>query len=100
MQVGVDNVTEVAVFFYETACFVVYDKFFIKAVATCCFVICVDDIAYSNAFRAVLCSYPFGVWKVTDNSGIGIFSATEHGSTYNVGCHTFNLFFLKSRVNG
>ena len=58
MQVGMQVVTSVAVFVYETDDCLVFYELLLEPVAMCSLIICSNKVAYGNAFASVSGSYP------------------------------------------
>ena len=78
-------VAHVAVFLDEGQRVLVDDKLFLETIAMSRLVVSIGDIADGDTLAAVLCPDPVGIGQVDADSRRGIFLATEHGGTDDIG---------------
>ena len=98
VQVGMQVVTAVTIFFYQSQRLLVDDKLFLETGTMGCLVIGIGDIGDGDALGTVLRPDPVGIGQVDANSGRGVFVTAQHGGTDGIGRHTLDLRFAETGV--
>ena len=98
VQVGMQVVAHVAVFFNQSQRLFVAYKLLLETAALRSLVIRIGNIADGNALTAVSSTNPVGVWQVNADGRSGIFVASQHSGTNHVGRHTFYYRLAETRI--
>ena len=100
VQIGVQVITDVAIFIDETECFCIDDELFPETISMRGLVIGICNIADRDALGTILGPNPVCIRQINADGGRGIFIATQHSRTDDIGRDALDHRFAETGING